>query len=231
MTETAASTDTAASILDRLPRGATLTQRVYERLRRGLLVGFWQPGEKLSARSIAREMGVSQTPVREAMMRLANEGALEVTEARAFIIAALSREGYEELIRIRVALEPMAAEIACNRMGAAQIDEIEALNESMAAHLAEEDYGTALEFDSAFHLKIYGEADQPLLLAMIDSLLLRAGPTRTRLSHNYRRSLSGYNQHCRILEALRRGDGPGVRSLVAEDLTKGAAAILAVWPD
>ncbi len=228
MTETSADT---ASILDRLPRGATLTQRVYERLRRGLLVGFWAPGEKLSARNIAREMGVSQTPVREAMMRLANEGALEVSEARAFRTAELSSTQYRELVGIRLALEPMAAELAAARLTAAQIDQVEELNEGMAANIATETFGTAMEFDSAFHLMIYKEADQPLLLAIIDSLLLRAGPTRHRLSHAYRRSLAGYRQHCRIIEALRRHDGPGARALIAEDLSKGAAAILADLPD
>ncbi|GAB5468152.1 MAG: GntR family transcriptional regulator [Rhodospirillales bacterium] len=225
------SEESPGSILDELPRSATLTQLVYDRLRRGLLVGFWAPGEKLSARQTAREMDVSLTPVREAMMRLANEGALELTRARVFQTPELSRSQYRELVRIRVALEPMAAELAAARMPVERIDEIEAMNERLAELIEAESYSEALEIDSEFHLKIYDQAGQPLLRAIIDSLLLRAGPTRTRLSPSYRKSLRGYEQHRRIIAALRARDGAAARAEIAADLSKGAEVILGILPE
>lgn len=221
----------AEAILDVLPRSATLTEQVYARLRRGLLVGFWAPGVKLSARRIAREMDVSLTPVREAMMRLANEGALEVTDARAFRTPELTRETYGELVGIRLALEPMAAELAAVRMPRERVVELEALNERMAAHIAADEFDKALECDSEFHLTLYAEAAQPLLRDIIDSLLLRAGPIRTRLSHAYRKRLAGYNHHLRILDTLRRRDGPAARAEIASDISEGAKEIHAILPD
>ncbi|SMF82327.1 transcriptional regulator, GntR family [Tistlia consotensis] len=219
-----------AAILDELSRGATLTDRVYARLRRGLLVGFWAPGEKLSARQIAREMNVSMTPVREAMMRLATEGALEMTETRAFRAPELGRAAYRELVRVRLALEPMAAGLAAARIEPSQVAAIEALNERLAAHLRQDQFHQALEVDSQLHLAIYEAAGQPLLLSIIDGLLLRAGPTRTRLSYAYRKSLAGYEHHRRLIAALRVHDAAAAEAEVAADLEEGAAMILNILP-
>lgn len=223
--------DIPGGILDALTRGATLTDQVYERLRRGLIVGVWAPGDRLSARSIARDMGVSLTPVREAMLRLANEGALEVGETRSFRAPVLSKREYGELLRIRLALEPMAASIAAGRVTRERVDAIEAINERLAGLLRAEAFAEAFEVDAEFHLSVYDEADQPLLRSIISSLLLRAGPTRTRLSRDYRRSLTGYNHHRRIVAALRAGDPEAAREALAGDLTEGAAKVFPTLSD
>lgn len=216
----------ASSVLDGVSRPATLTDQVYARMRRGLLIGLWRPGERISTRGVAREMGVGLTPVREAMMRLANEGALHVTATRAFEAPDLSVDAYEELLRIRLALEPMAAAQAAIIMSDERLDQIEALNERLGAELKTDAFDQTMELDSEFHLAIYREARQPLLLSFIDSLLLRAGPTRTRLSREYRKSLAGYSHHKRIIAALRDHDGEAARAEVASDLSDGAAAVI-----
>lgn len=218
-------------ILGAVPRGASLTDRVYERLRRGLIVGAWAPGDRLSARAIAREMEVSLTPVREAMLRLANEGALELTESRSFRAPALSRSEYEEVLRIRLALEPMAAGIAAERISREGVDAIEAINERLAVLLDADAFAEAFEADSEFHLTIYDAAAQPLLRSIIQSLLLRVGPTRTRLPREYRKSMTGYSHHRRIIEALRAGDPSAARAALEADLTQGAAKVLETMPD
>lgn len=213
-------------ILGALPRGASLTDRVYERLSRGLIVGAWAPGDRLSARAIARDLAVSLTPVREAMLRLANEGALELGDTRSFRAPELSRSAYEEVVRIRLALEPMATALAAGRITAEAVEAIEAINERLAERLGADDYAAALEADAEFHLSIYDAAGQPLLRSMIQSLFLRAGPTRTRLPRDYRKSLTGYNHHRRIVAALRAGDPEAARAAQAADLAQGSARVL-----
>jgi DNA-binding GntR family transcriptional regulator len=221
----------AESILETLDRGASLTDRVYERLRRGLIVGVWEPGARLSARAIAREMAVSLTPVREAMLRLAKEGALELSEKRTFLAPKLSKGEYGEVLRIRMALEPMAAAIAAERIGGDALDAIEAMNERMAELLRADAFAEAFEADSEFHLAIYDAAGQPLLRSIIASLLLRVGPSRTRLSRDYRKALMGYNHHRRIIAALRAGDAQAARTELAADITDGARLVMATLDD
>jgi len=215
-----------SAILDTLTRSETLTGRVYERLCRGLIVGAWEPGDPLSARAIAREMSVSLTPVREAMLRLANEGALELTDTRTFRTPILSKTGYAELLRIRLALEPMAASIAAQKITREQLDRTEAANEKMAELLNADAFAEAFEADSEFHLSIYDAAEQPLLRSIIASLLLRAGPSRTRLSREYRKALMGYKHHLRILAALKAGDPEAAHAELASDITEGANLVI-----
>lgn len=223
--------DLTGDILDTLDRGASLTDLVYERLRRGLIVGAWEPGDRISAREISRRMEVSLTPVREAMLRLANEGALELTETRTFRAPELNKAEYEEVLRIRLALEPMAAGLAAERITEEELAAIEADNERMAELLGRDEYATAYEADSEFHLRIYEAARQPHLRSIISGLLLRVGPTRTRLSRTYRKALMGYKHHLRILDALRARDPEAARAELTSDITDGARLVASCLKD
>lgn len=224
-------TDSQGTILNTLDRGITLTDAVYERLRRGLIVGAWEPGERLSAREISRRMEVSLTPVREAMLRLANEGALDVSETRTFRAPELTKAEYAEVLRIRLSLEPMAASLAAERITDEELHRIEAANDRMATLLGSDDFLHAFEADSEFHLSIYDAAGQPLLRSIISSLLLRVGPIRTRLSRTYRKALMGYNHHLRIIDALRARDPEAARIEMTSDITDGAKRVMETLND
>jgi DNA-binding GntR family transcriptional regulator len=160
------------------------------------------------------------------MTRLVNEGALRNVDGRGFRTVRLDREQYREIVRIRIALEPMTAGLAVARIGDAQIAALHNRNESLSNAIAREDFKAALEIDTDFHLALYEIAGQPLLTSMITSLLLRAGPTRTRLSGKYRKSRIGIAHHRDLLEALRARDADAASLAVAADLRDGSNAIL-----
>ena len=207
-------------------RGVTLADQVYGHVQRGLLLGAWLPGARLSMRQIATELSISVTPVREALLRLVNEGALAAVANGSIQAPVLRRGDYEEIVRIRSALEPMAGEIAARLITPAEIDDLNARNEWLHTTLAENRFEDALPIDTGFHLAVYRAARQPLLLSMIETLLTRAGPTRTQLPGIYRKSLVGYRHHRRIIEGLRARDGAAVREELAGDLSDGSAQLL-----
>lgn len=207
-------------------RSATLADQVYAIVSRGVLMGAWKPAERLSVRGLAEELAVSITPVREALTRLANEGALTNADGRGFRTVLLNRAGYQEIVHIRISLEPTAARLAAARMSDDDIAALSHQNETLAQAITQENFAAALQIDTAFHLAIYECSGMPLLVSMINSLLLRAGPTRTRLSGNYRKSLVGLEHHKRILAALLLRDGDAVASEIASDLRDGSNAIL-----
>lgn len=217
---------TAFELFDGVERRETLADQVYDHVRRGLLLGAWCPGMRLSMRKVAGELEISVTPVREALLRLVNEGALETVANGSIQTPVLRRADYEEIVRIRSALEPMAGEIAAQMITPAEIDDLHARNEWLKTALAENRLDEALPIDTGFHLAIYRAARQPLLLSMIESLLTRAGPTRTRLPGIYRQSLVGYRHHRRIIDALEARDGAEVRAELAGDLSDGSAELL-----
>ena len=210
-----------------IQRGTTLADQVYAIVSRGLLMGAWQPDVRLSVRGLAQDLAVSITPVREALTRLANEGALTIAEARGFHTVRLNRDRYQEIIHIRMALEPTATRLAATRMSDDAIAALRHQNESLIQAIARDNFAAALQIDTALHLAIYEGSEQPLLVSMINSLLLRAGPTRTRLSNAYRKSMLGVEHHNRILAALEARDPDAAAAEVASDLWDGSQAILA----
>ncbi len=219
------------NLIGSVSRGSTLTDKVYDKLRHALLRGVWEPGQKITARSLSRDMEVSLTPVREAMMKLAIEGALEISETRAFLVPLLSRSKYEEVAGIRMALEPLATEAALPHITPKVIDRLEELNEQLKSLIEAEEFNKALQTDSEFHHTIYALADQEILKAMIDALWLRVGPTRTLLSHTFRKRLVGYANHKSIIAALRSGDAQASRAAVHHDIQVGAQSLCQALKD
>jgi len=218
----------AARQLEAVDRGATLSDQVYDRMRRGLLMGVWNPGEKITARQLGRDLGVSLTPAREAIMRLVNEGALDMSDTRTFSAVSLTLPQYREIARIRIALEPIATEIAAPLMDDALVTHLTEINETLKETIVQERFNAALQLDSEFHLTIYDRAAAPTLRSIIDSLWLRAGPTRNRLSHSFRKRLVGYENHKRILATLRARDADAARDAMLQDLTAGTNTIIDV---
>lgn len=214
-----------------IERAATLADQVYENIARALLYGVWGPGERLPVRQFAQEMLISTTPVRDAMMRLANEGALTNPDGRGFWTVRLNKTDFKEMLNIRIALEGMAGEAATALMSRADIDRLEDLNESLRSAIAQDRFAAAQQVDTQFHLAFYEHAGMPLLNSMVMSMLRRGGPTRSRLQASYRKSLVGHTHHGRIIAALRARDAATVMAELRADLTDGANSIMTQLED
>src|SRR5215472_18250466 len=93
-----------------LPRPETLSEAAYERVAISLMDGAYVPGDRVATRGLATDLGVSATPAREAMLRLVNEGALELRNARTIVVPTLTAARLKEIYCVRHALEPMVAE-------------------------------------------------------------------------------------------------------------------------
>lgn len=215
---------------DTIVRGSTLTEQVYLQLREGLLLGMWKPGEKLTARGLSRTLGVSLTPAREAITRLATEGAITVSETRMYSIPELDRAQYEEITRVRLQLEPLATSLAVKNAEADFADHLDHINENLKARILAEDFDEGLRLDSEFHLTIYDAAGSAVLRRMIDTLWLQIGPTRNLLSAPYRKRLVGFQNHRRVIAAFRDRNEADAHEAMKEDLTQGAAALMAILP-
>ncbi|MEJ0058727.1 MAG: GntR family transcriptional regulator [Terricaulis sp.] len=98
-----------------------LNALIYAELRRRLVTGKLAPGHELSTRGLAQELGVSQTPVRDALSRLAAEGAVEIRSKRRIQVPAMSQERFDDLLRCRLLLEPEAAVLALPHIDATRL--------------------------------------------------------------------------------------------------------------
>ena len=206
-------------------RGDALADQVHAQLSQALLSGEWAPGERLNIGKLATSMGVSATPVREALSRLISDGALRADEKRAVMVPRLAREELQEIFDLRMLLEGELAQIAASRASDETVATLEAIQAELVEALNAHDYKRALRQNARFHFHIYETAQRPETLRLVRALWIRIGPT-THFHYpllDYTRE--GISRHQQIIEQVRERNGPALRAAVVEDL-KGSLATI-----
>ena len=194
--------------------------RVYRALRARLLHGELLPGAPLTLRGIASCYGVSMTPAREAVRRLAAEGALSVSPSGRIATPSLTPERVEELASLRALLEVELATRALPRAHPALIERLQSINDRQAAVVGTRDSGQYVRLNLEFHRALYLRAQSPAILAMTETVWLQLGPT-LRAMYVRRGRTEPPRYHRLIISALRAGDEPGLRLAVRSDVTHG----------
>ena len=195
-------------------------ERLYRTLRQQIMHGELAPGHHLTIRGVAASFGVSMTPAREAVRRLAAEGALMVSTSGRISTPELTSDRIEELAAIRALLEPEMAARALPRAHFALIDRLAAINGANHEAVMNQDAVAYVRTNLEFHRTLYLRAQTPAMLALIETVWLQLGPTmRALYSNMQRRELPQHHRH--ILAALRAGDEPGLRIAVRTDVTQG----------
>jgi len=148
-----------------LPPKHTLTEDVTEQLRAAIFCGHFAPGERLSEEQLARTLGVSRGPIREAFVRLEREGLISSPANRRSVVATLSRRDLEEVYTIRLALERLAVQYAVHAAQPGDFAAMEAntqsLEEAIARGITEHE---AANLDIGFHDLLYRAARHQHLL-------------------------------------------------------------------
>jgi DNA-binding GntR family transcriptional regulator len=204
----------------------TVQERVYRELRGALQQGRLVSGQSMTVRALARAVGTSEMPVREALRRLIAEGALIQAPNRSFQVIPMTPDRLVELTRVRVALEGMAARLATENAGAQLVDTLTRLNAEMREAIEPTRADDVLRANQEFHFTIYRAAKSPQLLELIDMLWLRSGPYladmlrgRTDAREIFRR---GTVVHGRLIRAMARQDAEGVARALTLDMERTA---------
>ena len=200
--------------------------RVYRQLRTRIMHGEIRPGQAMTLRGIGAEYGVSMTPAREAVRRLAAEGALSLSPSGRVSTPELSAERIEELAALRALLEVELASRAMPRAHMALLDRMEALNGAIAEAIVKQDAVAYIRLNLEFHRMLYLRAQAPAMLAMAETVWLQLGPTMRSLYGRLNRTRPP-GGHRLVIAALRAGDEPGLRLAVRSDVTGGLRLILA----
>ena len=193
----------------------------YDKLKERLIRGAYRPGHKLTVRAAAEALGVSSTPARDAINRLTVDGALVYAGAKTVIVPHLDVLALEEITLIRLALEGLAAERAAMRTTVDTVSQLEKIQVMIDAALDQRRYADALWHNKEFHFLIYGLSGLPRLLAMIEPLWLRIGPSFNGLYPEFAEAKYGVHNHRAAIEAVAENDGPGLRAAVESDIRDG----------
>lgn len=150
--------------------------RVLEKLRSGLMVGAFVPGQTITLRRLAETLGTSPMPVRKAINQLTAANALEILPNRSVAVPRMSAERFKDLTRVRRAVEGLAAELACANASPALVRELTAINAQLQQAIKQRNILECLEMNQRFHFTFYAAARSPILAPLIESLWLQAGP-------------------------------------------------------
>jgi DNA-binding GntR family transcriptional regulator len=184
----------------------SLQEKVYDHLKQAILAGEIQPGERLLETRLAKSLGVSRIPVREAIRKLERDGLIVAFPRRGVYASSLSARDVDEVYTVRSVLEGLAARLAAENRTDEQLDRLDAIVAEMAEQVERGDsvglFATGREFHQVV-LEAAGNAKLALLMDLMRSQIERLRRLRMQVS---RRTHDVYGEYEAIRDAIRRGD-------------------------
>lgn len=143
---------------------------VFNTLRQAILRGELKPGERLMEIQLATKLGVSRTPVREAIRKLELEGLVLMIPRKGAEVADIVEKGLRDVLEVRKALEELSVRLACDRITKKEIDELKRAAEEFKKTLKQRDITKIAEADVRFHDIIYMATDNQRLIQLLNNL-------------------------------------------------------------
>lgn len=207
----------------------TRREWVYHRIRLALMAGEYEPGQKLTIAQLAGELGVSATPVREALRRLSAERALLAHPNSSPEVPRPSRAAVLEIRAIRARLEGFAAQLAAARIDKPRLERLQRLQRALAAARSRGDRRRIMHLNEQFHFAVYEAAASPALTDLISTLWLHSAPTLMVLfkpEHISRYPLAAQDRNnLALVRALRRRDGERAARAVEAEIGVGSRVL------
>ena len=217
-----------AGMVAPIARQSNLGELAYARLKDIIIRGAYPADQKLTVRSVAAALGVSTTPARDAINRLLAEGALVNEGPKTVVLPLLTQEALEEITATRIALEGLAAERSALNATLGDLAQLEMLQGKINSGLDDRDYRAVLHANYEFHFLIYGRSGWARLVAIIESLWLRIGPSFHDLYPEFATTRKGVSNHMSAMDGLRRRNGAKVRRAMEQDIKDGYVRLSAM---
>lgn len=203
-----------------------LRELVFESIREAIIGGQLPPGERLMEIQLAEEMGVSRTPVREAIRKLELEGLVVMIPRKGAYVSGLSMKDISEVFEIRGALEGLAAELASERITEEELENLERHLVRIAEGIEKGDITSVVEIDTDFHAMLYTACRNQRLGQIINNLREQIQRFRqTSLSYPGRMRLA-LEEHRRIVEAISARDPELARRLASEHIENAENSLM-----
>ena len=207
----------------------TQRERVYYRIKLGLMSGDYEPGQKLTIAKLSSALGVSATPVREALRRLAAERALLQYPNCSMAVPRPSRAAVLEIRAIRERLEGYAAQLAAARIDGARLERLARIQQALVAARKRGDTRRIMQLSEEIHFGVYEAAGVPVLTELISTLWLHSAPTLMLLfkpEHIARYPLAAQNRNnLALVRALGRRDGERAARAVRAEIALGSRVL------
>ena len=204
----------------------SLGEHVFDNLKQAIIRGNITPGEWLVESHIAQMLGMSRTPVREAIHKLEREGLIERQPRGGFTVLGLGREDIEETFGIRSVLEGYAAKLATEKHQSKELKALEKKIEEFQICLKKRQLDLLPNINTEFHDLLYALSKSPRLIHMINALRDQIFRFRQMILKDDELANISNEDHIRMLKFMRKRDAEGVERLVRDHILRGQDEIL-----
>lgn len=189
-----------------------LREIVYEELKMQILTGKIVPGTRMMEVELAEDMGVSRTPIREAIRKLEKEGLVTIEPRRGAYASQISVKDMVDILEVRQDMEGLAAYFAASRMREEQFEELKRTSDAYNKAVEEGNTANMIAYDTKFHRIIVESCNNNILVHMIEQLQELVLRFRYIYYDNFRRAENMPEEHRQIMEAIRDGRAEDART-------------------
>jgi len=212
--------------LQALQARKSLGQHVFDNLKQAIIRGNITPGEWLVESHIAQMLGISRTPVREAIHKLERERLIERQPRGGFTVLGLNREDIEETFGIRGVLEGYAARLATIKHDPRELVVLEQKVDEFQECLSKKQMDSLPVINTEFHELLYALSKSPRLIHMINGLRDQIYRFREIILKDKTHAGTSHEDHLQMLKFMRKRDVEGVEKLVREHIQRGQEVVL-----
>ena len=202
----------------------TLVDRVYHEIQNRILYNIWGTGYQALEQELSEELGVSRTPVREALIRLQRDGLVKVVPRHGMRVLPISATDIQQIYQILTSLESLAVELAASRkLSAKEFKSLDSALKEMKIAQDAADLKAWAQADENFHYHLVELSGNRILTEVVDNFWGRAQRARLTMLSIRNNPVNSTQEHAKIVDAIRRSDGLHARELVEAHRKRGAS--------
>jgi DNA-binding GntR family transcriptional regulator len=212
----------------RLSTPKTYAQAAFDKLEKGILSGFFQPGQQLNERELSVKLGISRTPLREALRKLERDGLVTAKPHRGWEVRRFTCREVAEIYAVQARLESMSARLAAEEGDASLVAELEEILKSAWAYHSDRDISKLWEANKSFHMKIIHGSNNTVLINLVTKL-------RSQISYLWsiplldaERFNKHLSEHEAIVKYIAEANGPAAEELLYTHLRQASDATIKI---
>ncbi len=203
-----------------------LREVIFNSLREAIIIGELRPGERLMEVQLAEKMGVSRTPVREAIRKLELEGLVDMIPRKGAHVAELSIKDIMDVLEVRASLDGLATALAAERITDDELKELKHINGQFTQYIEKENLNGSIKKDAEFHDIIYRASRNDKLITILNNLREQVQRFRVIYLKDYNSPKNLIKEHNDIFEAISLRSIEASRSLAKTHILNQEATIL-----
>ena len=206
----------------------SLRGKVFHQLREDILSGHYKEHEELREMAISEEMGVSRTPVREALRQLELEGLVLMIPRKGAEVAEITEKNMRDVLEVRKALEELAVQLACDKITKEEIEEMKKAAEDFKKILKSKDITEIAEADVRFHDIIYMATDNQKLIQLLNNLREQMYHYRVEYLKREEAHPQLIAEHAAIIEYISKGEKKAATDIMCKHIDNQVTTVIDV---